>query len=101
MKLYLVKDGIKGVGCVVGENDIQIFNTNFHLLTYDFVTNEGYVDKKDVNYWRLYTQIGQKLGQSRYHKLVDFHQCIKKLQELKGDSDIAICESHEIKNFES
>lgn len=55
--LYLVKDGIKDVGCIAINNN-QLFNTNFYLITYNFKSNEGYVDKKDENYWKLYMRIG-------------------------------------------
>jgi len=98
MTLFLIKDGIIGVGCTT-LNDKQVLGTNFHLITYDFKTNEGYVDKKGENYWRLYTQIGQKFGQSRYHKFTAFEQCIEKLKELKGDEKILICKADEIQNY--
>jgi predicted DNA-binding WGR domain protein len=98
MMLYLVKDGIMGVGWVTS-NDKQVLGTNFYLITYDFKTNEGYVEKKGENYWRLYTQIGQKFGQSRYHQFTAFEQCIKKLKELKGDDNILICKADEIQNY--
>lgn len=96
--LYLVKDGIMGVGCITS-NEEQVHGTNFYLITYDFKTNEGYIEKKDESYWRLYTQVGQKLGQSRYHKFTAFEQCVEKLKELKGDNKIIICEADEIQNY--
>ena len=93
--LYLVKDGIKDVGCVTS-NGNQLFDTNFYLITYDFKTNEGYVEKKGENYWRLYTQVGQKVRKSRYHKLSDFSQCVEKLKELKGNNEVTVCNANEI-----
>jgi hypothetical protein len=98
MILYLVKDGIKGVGCIVINNK-QEFGTNFHLITYDFKTNEGYIDKKDENYWRLYTQVGQKPGQGRYYKFTTFQLCVEKLKKLKGDDKILICKENEIEKY--
>lgn len=98
MILYLVKDGIMDIGCITINNK-QKFGTKFHLITYDFKTNEGYIDKKDENYWRLYTQIGQQFGQSRYHKFTAFEQCIEKLKELKGDDKILICKANEIEKY--
>lgn len=97
-KLYLVKDGIKGVGCITVKDE-QIFNTNFYLITYDFRTNEGYISKKKYNHWRLYTQIGQKVGQSRYHELSNFEECLEQLKELKGDDDIIICQTKDIEKY--
>ena len=98
MTLYLIKDGIKDVGCVM-KNDNQIFNTDFHLITYDFKTNEGYIDKKEQDYWRLYTQVGQKVGQSRYHHFSNFEQCVEKLKELNGDASVVICNANEIDKY--
>lgn len=98
MILYLVKDGIKDVGCITNNNH-QVFDTNFHLITYDFKTNEGYIEKKGEIYWRLYTQIGQKFRQSRYHQFTDFVQCVEKLKELKGDDEVIICNANEIEKY--
>lgn len=98
MTLYLVKDGIKDVGCVM-KNNTQIFDTDFHLITYDFKKNEGYIDKKGEDYWQLYTQVGQKVGQSRYHKFPDFRQCVEKLKELNGDDKVVICNANEIDKY--
>ncbi len=94
-KLYLVKDGIEGVG-YPSANNKRLLNTNFHLITYDFNSNEGYIDKKGENNWRLYTQVGQKLHESRYHNLNSFRQCVNKLKELKGGDQIVICKSEEV-----
>ena len=98
MILYLVTDGIMGVGCITINNK-QLLGSNFHLITYDFKTNEGYVDKKGESHWRLYTQIGQQYGQSRYHELNSFDQCVEKLKELKGDDKILICKSNDIEKL--
>jgi hypothetical protein len=76
-----------------------VLDSDFHLITYNFKTNEGYVDKKGKNHWRLYTQVGQKFGQNRYHKLLDFEQCVEKLKELKGDDEIVICQAKEIEKY--
>jgi hypothetical protein len=97
-KLYLVKDGIKNVGCLI-KNEKQFFNTNFYLLTYDFKTNEGYIDKKGQNYWRLYTQVGQKYGQSRYNELPSFKECINRLKELNGNNEVYICKATDIEKY--
>lgn len=96
--LYLVKDGVKDVG-YVSKNGKQLFDTNFYLITYDFKTNEGYFEKKHENVWRLYTQVGQKVGQGRYHELTSFDQCVEKLKELKGDDKILICNADEIGKY--
>ena len=98
MILYLVKDGIKDVGCITINNH-QVLDTDFHLITYDFKTNEGYIEKKGENYWRLYTQVGQRIGKSRYHQFTAFVQCIEKLKELKGDDEVIICNVNEIEKY--
>ena len=95
IKLYLVKDGIKGVGCITKNNE-QIFNTNFFLITFDFKSNEGYIEEKE-NFWKLYTQIGQKLNTSRYHYLKTFSECIEKLTELSKGKMIEILDTKDVK----
>jgi hypothetical protein len=104
-KLFVVKDGLKNQGCKVNSNGEQIRNTNFYLLTYG-KNNEGYIEKKAQDNWRLYTQIGElntiremhKEGivdksQVRYHHFPTFDECIEKLKELCGSSVIEICDS--------
>ena len=103
--LYVVKDGIKNIGCKVNKNGGQIKGTNFYLLTYG-KNNEGYIEKKSLNNWRLYTQVGEleakralhKAGitdksKVRYHHFPTFEECILKLKELCGSTSIEICES--------
>jgi len=99
MNLFVVKDGIKDIACVKDQNDKQVFGTNYYVISYDFKSNEGYIGQKENNLWRLYTQVGQKIGQSRYHSFSTFNDCIKKLIELKGNKDIIICDSTEIEKY--
>ncbi len=91
MNLFLVKDGIKGIGCKTDLQENQILNTNFYLLTYDFRSNEGYIEKQQNNTWKVYTQIGQKLSESRYHTANNLEECIVILKKLKNDNRIVIC----------
>lgn len=98
MRLFVVQDGIKNVGSVL-KNGEQIMNTNFHLITYDFKTNEGYIDKKKPNIWKLYTQVGQKIGKKRDYYFLEFIDCIMKLEELKGNNEITIYKSRDIENY--
>jgi len=103
--LYVVKDGLKNQGCKVDRNGEQTKNTNFYLLTYG-KNNEGYIEKKSSNNWRLYTQIGElesvrelhKAGITdksnvRYHHFPTFGECIVKLKELCGSASVVICDS--------
>jgi len=99
MVLYVVKDGIKNVASVIDRNGNRVLGTNYYALTYDFKSNEGYIELKRLNFWILYTQIGQKLEQSRYHKELTFEKCIEKLKELKGNDQIIICDSSEIEKY--
>jgi hypothetical protein len=92
MRLYLIQDGIKNVG-YNKINDAHSFGSNYYLITYDFKTNEGYIDKR-TNNWRLYTQVGQKLNQNRYYHFESFDGCIARLIELKGDNEIMICKKY-------
>ena len=96
MNLFVVKDGIKNVACIVDQEKNQVLETNYYAISYDFKSNEGYIEKKGNDYWRLYTQVGQKIGQSRYHKFSNFKECINKLTELKGDDEIIICKLIEV-----
>ena len=68
-------------------------------LTYDFKTNEGFIDKKSEYHWRLYTQVGQKIGKSRYYKFTDFAKCVERLKELKADDEVIICNANEIEKY--
>lgn len=99
MVLYVVKDGIESIAFVKDKNGNRILGTNYYALTYDFKSNEGYIEYKRANFWRLYTQIGQKLGQSRYYKELTFDKCIEKLKKLKRNDKIIVCESSEIKKY--
>lgn len=98
MRLFLVQDGIENVGWKT-INGKQVSNSNYHLITYDFKSNEGYIDKKGTNKWRLYTQVGQKIGEDRYHHSRTFEDCVNKLKELKGDDEIIVCKSTEIEMY--
>ncbi|WP_370477209.1 hypothetical protein [Tamlana flava] len=99
MNLYVVKDGIKDVAFIRDNEGRQILGTNYYSISYDFKSNEGYIEKKSNNFWRLYTQVGQKYGQSRHHKFSSFEDCILKLKELNGNRDIIICDSTEIQKY--
>lgn len=104
-KLFVVKDGLKNSGCKVNRNGDQIKGTNFYLLTFG-KNNEGYIEKKSLKYWLLYTQIGElktkkelnKAGITdnsnvRYHHFPTFEECIVKLKELCGSASVVICDS--------
>ena len=96
MKLYVVKDGIPGVG-YQSRSGQQIKDGTFYLLTYDFKSNIGYVGKKSTNLWRLYTTIGSTNDfKSRYHHFPNFLECVQKLQELSGDTKVEVIESAEV-----
>ena len=108
--LYVVKDGLKSIGCKVDINGEQIKGTNFYLLTFG-KGNEGHIDEKSTDNWQLYTQIGElatirkmyKLGvedksRARYHCFSTFEKCIEKLKELRDSSLVKICDSD---NFSS
>tara|TARA_R100000306_G_C4364743_1_gene137054 strand:+ start:1210 stop:1518 length:309 start_codon:yes stop_codon:yes gene_type:complete len=99
MTLFVIKDGIKNVAYIKDQNDNQLFGTHYYVISYNFKSNEGYIERKGSNVWRLYTQVGQKLGQSRYHSFTTFNGCIKKLIELKGNEDIIVCDSTEIEKY--
>lgn len=100
MNVYLVRDGILDLGCIC-KNGIQIKNTNFYLITYNFKSNEGYIDKKNTNTWRLYTQIGQVPNESRYHHFDTLDKCLNKLKDLNGKDDIIICDSTDVENYKN
>jgi hypothetical protein len=104
-KLYVVKDGLKNQGCKVNKNGDQIKGTDFYLLTFG-KNNEGYIEKKSNNNWRLYTQVGEtetlrRLNKEgikdksriRYHHFATFEKCIDKLYELSNNSAVEICDS--------
>ena len=99
MNLFVVKDGIKNIAYIRDQNGKQILGTNYYAISYDFKSNEGYIEKKANNLWRLYTQVGQKLGQSRYHNFKTFNHCIQKLIELKGNNDVIVCNSSEVEKY--
>ena len=96
MKLYIVKDGIPGVG-YQSRNGQQVKDGTFYLITYDFKSNTGYVGKKSTNLWRLYTTIGSTNDfKSRYHHFPSFLECVQKLQELSRDTKVDVIESAEV-----
>lgn len=97
MKLYIVKDGTEKA--FVSKNGVRVFDTNYYSITYNFISNEGYIEKKAENYWRLYTQIGQKINQLRYHKCISLDGCIEKLIQLKGDDNITIIDQNQLINI--
>ncbi|MCD9564269.1 hypothetical protein [Tenacibaculum maritimum] len=97
-RLFLVQDGILDVGYKTLKG-IQVKNSNYYLITYNFETNEGYIDKKEIKKWRLYTQVGQKFAKKRYHHFQTFDECLEKLKELKGDEEIIVCNSSEIEKY--
>ncbi|WKB82992.1 hypothetical protein QYR09_08100 [Cellulophaga lytica] len=99
MVLYIVKDGIENIASVLSPNGIRILGTNYYAITYDFESNEGYIELKKKNYLKLYTQIGQKVGQKRYYEETTFEACILKLKELKGNDQVIICDSSEIEKY--
>lgn len=98
MALFVVKDGIKNIGYINNQGN-QVLGTNFYLLSYDFKSNEGFIEKKNENCWRLYTQVEQKWKQSRYYSFSTFSDCIQKLIELKQDKNIIICDSTQIEKY--
>ena len=95
MKLYIVKDGIEKA-CIVDNNGNRIFNTNYYSITYNLVQNEGYIQKRSENNWRLYTQIGEKIGKSRYYNFSSFEECINELEILKGNKNISVINQKEL-----
>jgi|GEM_PF-2404977 len=113
--LYIVKDGLTHIG-YTSRNGEQAKNTNFYLLTYG-VGNEGYIQKKSSDIWRLYTQVGEQeairqlnknrvtespyVPYSRYYQFPTFEKCVDKLKELKGNSLIEICDSDSFALLES
>lgn len=96
-KLFLVKDGIYSAKLVNTNND-QIFDSNYFAITYGLRRNEGYIDKKNPKTWKLYTQVGQTMGSSRYYYLDSFELCISKLEELSG-CDIVVLSQKQYKSI--
>ncbi len=97
MKLYVVKDGVPEVGHK-SFNDAQVKDGTFYLLTYDFKSNVGYIGKRAVNEWRLYTTVGSKQDlKSRYHHFSNLIECVHKLQELSPNVQVKLIESFENK----
>ena len=89
-KIYVVKDGIYGVG-IVSNEDKQLKNGTFYLLTYTFNDNIGYIGKRDDGTWRLYTSIGNPPDfKYRYHHFSSFEDCVQKLQELSGENKVEV-----------
>lgn len=100
MTLYLVKNGIDTAKVIKNRGE-RLYNTNYYSITYDFTTNEGYIEMKGLNNWRLYTQVGQRLGTSRYHDLQTFEQCVEKLERLSECNKIIVCKSSEIERYKN
>ncbi len=95
MPLYLIKDGIE-TAKIIDKHGNRIFNTEYYSISYDFVRNEGYIEKKDDNKWKLYTQIGQRFGQSRYFYFESFEKCINQLNNLNENKEIIILSQKEL-----
>ena len=99
MTLFVIKDGLKGYACLTDKEGHQVLGTNYYALSYDFKSNEGYIEKKGTNNWRLYTQVGQTFGEDRYYHFGTFEECVEKLKNLKGNNEITICKSTEVENY--
>lgn len=97
-EVYLVKDGIINVG-FISKNKEQVKNTNFFLITIDFKTNFGYVQKRKTSEWRLYTSIGQLMNKKRYYHFDTLVECINKLKVLKGDDKVSLINSNEVVKY--
>jgi hypothetical protein len=91
--IYLVYDGIPNVGCVKGVDGLFCKNTNYYLISYDFKSNHGYIEKKAEDSWKLYTSIGPVSipMESRYHFCSSFEECVAKLKELSEGCNIVKC----------
>ena len=82
-KLYVVKDGVLNIGFVRNRKGERLRNINYYLLTYDYKSNVGYIEKKSAHLWRLYTSIGCNADfKSRYHHCTTFEECIDTLEDL-------------------
>lgn len=95
--IYAVKGGIPTIGYSA--------NPDFYLLSYDFNSNIGYIEKKQSNSWRLYTRYQelserfQEQGKKKfYHNDDSLQNCLVKLQELTG-RNIAVLTVHQILNL--
>lgn len=98
MNLFVVEDGIKGVG-YESKNGEQIKDGTFYLLTYDFKSNVGYIGQKAANLWRLYTTVGSTHDfKSRYHHFPNFLTCVQKLQELSGKVKVEVIAIVDVKS---
>lgn len=104
-KLYVIKDGVKNNGCIVDKNGNQVKNTNYYLISFG-KGNEGYIEKKSVRNWQLYTQVGEiktiremnnkgikDKSRVRYYHFPTFENCVDKLKELSDNCTIEICDS--------
>uniref|UniRef100_UPI0032173406 hypothetical protein n=1 Tax=uncultured Draconibacterium sp. TaxID=1573823 RepID=UPI0032173406 len=98
-KLYVVKDGIKGVGCVVDKEGNQVFDESFHLITYNFKSDQGYIQPKKAK-WRLYTTIQKNKPAFKEH-YNSFAECVVKLQHLSYPLEIEIIDSLEVEKIKS
>ena len=61
MVLYVIKEGISKIADLGDKSDDRLFDTNYYALSYNFSTNEGYIEKKSLSFWWLYTQVGEKM----------------------------------------
>ena len=97
-KLYVIKDGIENVGTVMNKNGERLRNTNYYVLSYDYISNVGYIEKKNEQLWKLYTSVGSSNDfKSRYHYFFSFEKCIEVLQKLcNTETEIIICNEEEI-----
>jgi len=101
LKMYVVKDGIDKVGCRINpKTNEQLIGTSFYLLTYNFKSNVGYIEKKTSTIWQLYTSVGTSIGlSSRYHRFDSFEKCINKLKEL-CNTEVIVCSNEDVLSFE-
>lgn len=98
-KLYVIKDGIKNVGCIESKDGNQVTGTNFYLISFDFKSNEGYIEQKEISRWRLYTQVGELKTKTRYYHFPTFTDCVVKLQHLCYPLEVKIIDSTDVPNI--
>ena len=54
---------------------------------------------KGTNKWKLYTQIGEKPGSSRYFCFKTFEECIEELKILSQNKSILVLDQKEYKKL--